>query len=336
MTNETTTSRRHLLALLTEADAACSLAHSTTSTYMSGLTSFLKFCIREQLPAIPTVDTICAYISDAARTISARTNRPLAPTSIQGYLTAIAAAFEHIYPQVRLVTNSPCVRRVLRGVKVQFSLPVARKDPLTIPDLVQVSQHSSLSYDEILFTSMIMIGFHGLHRLGELTQPDKASHRNDRKLITRSSMSLSRCGTFARYTLPHSKTDPLFHGTTVVVASCAIRGACPVTALCRYLLRRDARFGFELPLFLTGLGTPPTRSWFLSCFCVFFTGNKSGHSMRSGGATAYAQAGLPLNHIQDLGRWSSEAFKSYVRGHPIMRIASTKAHLLSLDGHLGA
>lgn len=336
MDTQPTTTRRQFLSLLVEADAAHSLAETTKSAYRSGLASFLRFCIREKLPPTPTIDTICAYVSDAARAISSRTNKPLAPTSIQGYLAAIAAAFEHLYPQVRLVTNSSKVRKVLRGVKVQFSCPVNRKDPLTLQDLTTVSRLSYLSYDDVLFTAIITMGFHGLHRLGELTTPDIAHHRTERKLIMRSSLTLSRCGGFAKYVLPHSKTDPFFRGTKVVLAGCTIHGACPITALTRYLLRRDARFSHDRPLFLTQTGEHPTRSWFLDRFRRFFDTNKSGHSMRSGGATAFAQAGLPLDHIQDLGRWSSEAFKVYVRDHPVMRLATTRAHPLSVDGHIGA
>lgn len=334
--SDTLAPRRQFLALLAEADAAQSLAQSTKSSYLSGITSFLKFCIREQRQAIPTVDNICAYISDACRTVSSRTNKPLAPNSIQGYVTAIAAAFEHLYPDVRLVTNSPRVRKVLRGVKVQFSLPVSQKDPLTIPDLILVSDTAGVDYNDLLFTAMIVTGFHALHRLGELASPDTVQYRSSRTIIQRSSFSFSRCGRFAKYTLPHSKTDPFFQGATILVAECAIRGACPITALSQYLLRRDVRHDLSGTLFITAEGTHPTRSWFLSRFHRFFGSNKSGHSMRSGGATAFAQAGLPLDHIQDLGRWSSEAFKTYVRGHPIMRLATTRAHPLSLDGHIGS
>lgn len=329
-------SRRRFLALLSEADAAHSLARSTKSSYLSGLNSFLSFCICLNLPPIPTVDTLCAYVSDACRTVSARTNKPLSPNTIQGYLAAIADSFEHLYPDIRLATNSARVRKVMRGVKVQFSLPVNRKEPLTLSDLALASRCSRTSYDDLLFTALLVAGFHGLHRLGELVVPDTISYRCPRKAILRASFSFSRCSRFAKYLLPHSKTDPFYQGSTVILAGCAVTGACPVDALSRYLLRRDCRFPQSSPLFLRLSGEPPSRSWFLSLFRLLFPSTKSGHSMRSGGATAFAQAGLPLDHIQDLGRWSSEAFKTYVRDHPIMRLAATRAHPLSLDGHLGA
>ncbi|RXN33881.1 poly [Labeo rohita] len=45
------------------------------------------------------------------------------------------------------------------------------------------------------------------------------------------------------------------------------------------------------------------------------TDNFSSHSFRIGAATTAAQKGLSQQQIQALGRWSSEAFKSYIR-HP--------------------
>lgn len=102
----------------------------------------------------------------------------MSPSSIQGYLAAIAASYEPIYPDVQLATNSPRVRKVLRGVKVQFTSPTVRKDPLTIPDLIAVAARFWASYDDLLFTAMVLTGFHGLHWLGELVLHDSTVHRN--------------------------------------------------------------------------------------------------------------------------------------------------------------
>lgn len=49
-----------------------------------------------------------------------------------------------------------------------------------------------------------------------------------------------------------------------------------------------------------------------------------------------AQAGLPLEHIQDAGRWSSEAFKTYVRDHPVLRMRAQLNHPMALYWHAGA
>lgn len=49
-----------------------------------------------------------------------------------------------------------------------------------------------------------------------------------------------------------------------------------------------------------------------------------------------AQAGLPLEFIQDAGRWSSEAFKSYVRDHPVLRLRARTDHPIATYWHAGA
>lgn len=222
--------RRQFLAVLADSDAAGILAKSTKSSYLSGVSSFLRFCIRECLPPIPSVDHLCMYIANACRTHSSRTNQPLAPNSIQGYVSTIAAAFEHLYPNVRLATNSCRVRRVLRGIKIQFSKSPTRKDPLCLEDLITISFSPADAYDNVLFTALILTGFHGLHRLGEITWADTVTYRDRRKLITQSTFQFLRCGEFARYTLPHCKTDLFFQGSAVVLASCNIPGASLCTS----------------------------------------------------------------------------------------------------------
>jgi len=44
-----------------------------------------------------------------------------------------------------------------------------------------------------------------------------------------------------------------------------------------------------------------------------------GYSPRAGGATFYASLGLPEDTIQALGRWSSKAWKTYIRDNPTKR-----------------
>ncbi|KIY45302.1 hypothetical protein FISHEDRAFT_49739 [Fistulina hepatica ATCC 64428] len=54
----------------------------------------------------------------------------------------------------------------------------------------------------------------------------------------------------------------------------------------------------------------------------FFEDNDvAGHSICSGGATYLAELGVDLNLIQSIGRWSSNAFRVYIRTHPVMLAA---------------
>lgn len=260
----------------------------------------------------------------------------MSPRTLEAYLSGLASVFSKSHPNVAVATNSRAVREVLKGCKRQFSSPVARKEPLSLQDLVRVHSATSKSFDDVLFLALLLVGFHALHRLGELTVPNNARARDDRKVIKRTSLFVSDCGKFLRYTLPYSKSDQFFLGSTVLLSRCQIHGACPVDALLRYLAMRDLYFISSPFLFLTSRGSPPTRAWFLSRFRRFFAKEKSGHSMRSGGASALARAGFPLDYIQDVGGWSSEAFKTYVRDHPILRLPLQRKYPMVLDGHVGA
>ena len=62
----------------------------------------------------------------------------------------------------------------------------------------------------------------------------------------------------------------------------------------------------------------PSRSGFLSRLHVFFPRSIGGHSMRSGGATSLAAAGVPPSQIQAIGRWRSDTFECYIHRHPTL------------------
>lgn len=329
-------SRKELLLAIASADADKALASSTKAKYRSAMVAYLRFCSEEGYHHTPSIQSISSFISFSCRRVSERTGLPVSPRTVEAYLSGIASAYQSSFPNILAVTNHPEVRKVLKGCKKQFSLPIKRKEPISIKDLILVSSSAALSYDDSLFDTILTVGFHALHRLGELTVPDSPNLRDNRKIISRLSVLVSDCGSFIRYTLPYHKGDPFFLGSTIIISKCDIKGACPVTALLNYLRTRDEYFISSPHLFISSNGWVPTRSWFLKRFHKFFGSNKSGHSMRSGGASAMAQAGLPQEHIQDVGRWSSEAFKTYIRDHPIMRLPLQRRFPFTMNGHLGA
>ncbi|KAG2737772.1 hypothetical protein P692DRAFT_201732639 [Suillus brevipes Sb2] len=51
-------------------------------------------------------------------------------------------------------------------------------------------------------------------------------------------------------------------------------------------------------------------------FRRFFSGSFSGHSMRAGGATSLASAGVSPEQIRAIGRWSTNTWERYVRKNP--------------------
>jgi hypothetical protein len=51
---------------------------------------------------------------------------------------------------------------------------------------------------------------------------------------------------------------------------------------------------------------------------MFFPSEIAGQSLRAGGATMLADLGVSPNIIQAAGRWSSEAFRIYIRKNPFL------------------
>ncbi|PIL25318.1 hypothetical protein GSI_13207 [Ganoderma sinense ZZ0214-1] len=184
----------------------------------------------------------------------------------------------------------------------------------------------SALHDDQLFLAELLTGFHGLLRLGELVWPDNPNLRTSRKLSLRTSVELSP-SSFS-FLLHSHKSDRFFDGDRVLVDR-DLSGASSLQAFNTYLSSRDAKFPFHPQLWLRDNGSVPTRRWFISRLRHFFPADISGHSMRSGGATALAVAGVPSSSIQAIGRWSSNAWQLYIRKHPVIVHAQVVAEQLS-------
>ncbi|TFK78903.1 hypothetical protein K466DRAFT_442747, partial [Polyporus arcularius HHB13444] len=240
-------------------------------------------------PLDPTPDTLSLYVVFQSHHIE--------PRSVDAYLSGICSELEQFYPSVRSNRRSPLVARTLKGCKRLYSKPVQRKRALTREDLNLV--YSSLahtdSYDDLLFLSLLLTGFHALLRLGELVWPDQRERRSYRKLSRRTSVKISDIS--FEFALQSHKTDRQFAGDTVLVHQ-TVSGANPLRAFRTYLASRDRRHPGRSELWLKFDGTVPTRSWFSRRLHRFFPADVSGHSMRAGGATALALDGVPHASIQ--------------------------------------
>jgi len=162
---------------------------------------------------------------------------------------------------------------------------------------------------------MFFSAFFALLRLGELVFPDDPSLCDWRKVIRRSSVVLHP----SRYEfiLPAHKADRFFDGSRILV--CGDQFSFPTLIhFQHYLTSRDRLFPLASPLWLTSSGTVPTRSFFVSRLKAFFPHDVSGHSLRAGGATMLAERGAAPHIIQAAGRWSSDAFQTYVRKNPFL------------------
>lgn len=187
---------------------------------------------------------------------------------------------------------------------------------------------SSSSHDDLLFFVILLVGFHGLMRLGELVWPDKTSLQDYRKVTKRSSVELLPDG--FSFFLPGHKADRFFEGNRILLQR-NTRGDDPDSPFRKYLTSRDALFPFHPELWLRVDGSIPTRGWFIRHLRKHFPSDVAGHSLRAGGATALAQAGIPPHIIQAIGRWASDTFQIYIRHHPVLLAAFLFGHSRDTD-----
>jgi hypothetical protein len=282
---------------------------STLSNYSSALNSYINFVTMHHLPIDPTPDTLSFFTVYMCHYIN--------PRSVNTYLSGISQQLEAQFPAVKEARNSALVRRTLQGCMRLKGRATVRKRALTIDDLRLVVDHyqTSRHHDDLLFVAMIMTGFFGLLRLGEMTFPDDSSLRNWKKVTRRNTVKVS--DSHYEFLLPGHKADRFFEGNKIIIMAQRF-GLHPKLHFSHYLTSRDLLHPIASPFWLTAAGTVPTRSFFISRLRLFFQSDVAGQSMRAGGATALAEHGVSPSIIQAAGRWASEAFLVYIRKNPTL------------------
>jgi hypothetical protein len=282
------------------------------------LNSWLAFVQLHHFPIEPNPDTMSFFIVYMSRHIR--------PRSVKSYLSGIVQQLEADFPTIKETRASRLVVKTLKGCLKTRSKPIRRKEPLTLADIryLETKSQSSRSHDDLLFAALIITGFHGLLRLGDMTFPDDPNLRNWGKVTKRSSLILRNHS--YQFLLPSHKADKFFEGNAVHIRAFNPTSFDPLPIFHRYLLSRDHLFPAASPLWLTSERTVPFRSFFMSCFQSLFPKSFGGASMRAGGATHLATLGTPSQLIRALGRWSSDAWEIYIRVHPALLQALLHHH----------
>ena len=114
------------------------------------------------------------------------------------------------------------------------------------------------------------------------------------------------------------KANQFFAGSTIV-----LKHHCgdlnPMISFSSYLRSCNHAFPHLPELWLHSSGEVPMCSWYINQLrAVLPSKDIAGHSLRSGGATALALTETPLQQIQSIGHWSSNAFRIYIRNNPIL------------------
>lgn len=243
----------------------------------------------------------------------------ISPRTVDSYLSGICNQLESFYPDVRKIRNAPIVCRTLAGMKRLRNREVKRRRPISIDDIRRMADllRASGDHDDMLFLAQVLTGFFALMRCGEMVWPDSVAKQDERKLSWRHTVRMT--DNAHEFLLPGHKADRFFEGSRIIVQS--LRAAeDPHIAFSSYLESRDARFRYKPELWLREDGSVPTYSWFRKRLASFFPGDDfiGGQSLRAGGATRLAELGATDDRIQAAGRWSSDAFRIYIRKNPIV------------------
>ena len=216
----------------------------------------------------------------------------------------------------------PRLEYVLAGLKREEAHTGARPKPRlpitaeVLKRMKQVWLSPPVKADDRMLWAAACTGFFGFLRAGEFTVPSKQAYDPEVHLnLADMAIDSHEHPSLIRLLIKQSKTDPFREGVEVFLG--ASKGEiCPVRALVDYLSVRPATPG---PLFVFDSGSPLTRAALVANLheALQQVGlnhrEYNGHSFRIGAATTAAQRGLEDSLIQTLGRWKSEAYKTYIK-----------------------
>ena len=210
--------------------------------------------------------------------------------------------------------RDPVVVEVVSGLKRQLACPTVRKEPFSVENIKCLYKTMNLSsLTDIRNTTMIVLAFVAFLRFDEVT------HIMVKDIVFKE--------THLELAIPKAKTDQLRQGNTVVIASTG-SDTCPVRLLSLYMKvaeinksKRDPSFLFtrvifknkKLQLFPTGKPMTYTNVRDIvkkKAQQIGLNPNDfATHSMRSGGPTAAAEAGVDERLMQKHGRWAQASSK---------------------------
>jgi hypothetical protein len=220
-------------------------------------------------------------------------------------------------------TGSQLVRlhSVLNGVKRQTTTARKPRYPITFPVLSKMCDKllagTFSPYTDMMMLAAVSVAFFGFLRCGELTchnSFDPTTHLCMGDVTFRED--------HVQITLKKSKTDPFRQGVDIRLYT-TNHPVCPYIFLHRYVSARLRNNATPTdPLFVTALGQPMNRRYFIQCTkdVLLAIGLQSdlynGHSYRIGAATTCASHRIEDHLIKTMGRWNSDCYTRYIHTPP--------------------
>lgn len=285
-----------LAAAINYADRA--QAPATARAYAADWRTFAAWCASRDLLALPAdPTTVAVFLADEAQRVK--------PATLGRRLAAIKAA--HVAAQLEPPTNGAAVRRVLRGIRREQGTRQTKKAPATAERLLAMVAHCSPTLAGKRDRALLLLGFGGAFRRGELSALDVADleeHAEGLRVLVR-----------------RAKTDQEGVGATVAVT----RGnhACPVDAVRVWLESAGITDGPVFrPVGKSGRVSDARLSPFSVAQIVKHYAARAGldpatfggHSLRAGFLTSAAERGRPLDRMMAVSRHKRvDTLLGYVR-----------------------
>lgn len=286
-----------------------SIAPSSRAHYERSWNKFVLFNaslgLSSQLPA--SVSTMLLFIAHLHASGAA-------PASIVSIVSAIA--YFHKIHGFDDPSNCFIVAKALAGARNLGSVPDVRL-PVTLPILTRLvlalPTVFTSRYKCLMLRAMMVLAFKAYLRVGEM--------------VPRSRSQVGGCLQLGDVLLSGDLISISFrrfkHSTRQGPQSLQVRGECiPGSPIYLASFMREFQSGrgqIQSSLFAYADGSPMLRSEFdvslkrLLGFCGYETSSFKGHSFRIGAATAAALRGESDAQIRAAGRWTSDAFKKYIR-----------------------
>jgi site-specific recombinase XerD len=167
-------------------------------------------------------------------------------------------------------------------------------------------------YETDLFKAIFTLAYFGLFRVSELVATMKFSSNQ----LQFNDVHFSPDQKSVSLVLRKFKTNQRGVPTVIKIAEQGDTSLCPIKLLLGYLAKRPTVTG---PLFCHADSTPVSRNQFAAVLfkaikaCSFHSLHFQTHSFRIGRASDLAAAGVSVENIMQMGRWSSDAYKYYIR-----------------------
>ena len=241
----------------------------------------------------------------------------LAEFQSYNYILQCLTAIKHYRKRFKKPRKLIYLKQVLSGIKRTITtksatpprLPITPKKLRTIKRFIETTIPSKENRNMVWCA--MLFGFYGFLRISEYTNPNKWKYSDKTRTLT--SEDIDYHDDYISINLKKSKTDQGQQGTTITLAR-NDTGLCPIKAYQKYIKSRSFQEG---PFFVfkdSSFLTPQTFNQIIkSALPPTQQGVYSSHSLRSGAASTAAAKGYPTYIIQSLGRWSSEAYRTYIQ-----------------------